>query len=87
MKTGSLTLGSYDKNVGLSANDGTTTILESADVPVSSLDDAIYQPVLLQFEFPQNFSTFTQINSTPNGYIEFTWNGDTYKGFIKSRVS
>lgn len=84
VSTGSLTLSAYDKNINLAATGGGVALIENTPVLVSSLDAALFKPVIFTFEFPQMMGTFPLINAQPFGYIQFTWEGNTYKGFIQS---
>lgn len=84
VSTGSLTLSAYDKNINLASTSGGVALLESTPVTVASLDAALFKPIIFTFEFPQNVGTFPLINANPFGYIQFTWEGNTYKGFIQS---
>jgi hypothetical protein len=66
----------------LQTNLSGTSIREYDDVPVSSLGTPLFIPILFKFSSPQPYNLWQLLNDNPRGYIQFSWQGNTYKGFI-----
>ena len=45
-------------------------------------EEPLYYPEVYEFTAPLEFSTILQLHSDPHGYVEFTYEGNTYQGFI-----
>lgn len=66
---------SGDKNTNLSTTQGTTTISESSDVPLSSLAPPFYLPYIGSFKARVPYSFSAILNYVGKGHIKATYNG------------
>ena len=73
---------SADKNADMVTDDGVNLIYEKAFEIISDLDTPLFQPFVLEFECVQPINIQVILDNYPYGYIEFDWNGETYKGFL-----
>jgi hypothetical protein len=62
---------------------GGSLIKEKDDIAYSGLDEPLYYPEYYNFTAPLTNTIVTQLISNPHGYVEFTYEGTTYKGFIE----
>lgn len=69
---------------GISTNlqDGYDEIQEVADLPVSQLPDKLFIPTVIEITTKYPVNIYSLISSNPHGYIQGTWRGIVYKGFI-----
>ena len=67
---------------GIATNFYSGAVNEIADIPISSLGNKIFRPYLFRFTSRYAFNAYQLINENPRGYIQFTWGGTVYKGFI-----
>lgn len=72
-----------NSDFGVKANDETAVIIEKDKLLKSELNSALYQPYLINFVVPIRTDLTDFINLATNGYFQFTWKGETYKGFIE----
>lgn len=82
LTTEKITFQTTDKNPLLKTVQGGVTIQENADVIISDLEPNYFIPITAKFEtiVPENLVDIMQSNST--GLFQFTYNGDTYKGWV-----
>jgi len=82
LTTEEITFQTTDKNPLLKTVQGGVTIQENADVIISDLEPNYFIPITAKFEtiVPENLVDIMQSNST--GLFQFTYNGDTYKGWV-----
>lgn len=82
LTTEKITFQTTDKNPLLKTVQGGVTIQENADVVISDLEPNYWIPITAKFEtiVPDNLVDIMQSNST--GLFQFTYNGDTYKGWV-----
>jgi len=82
LTTEKITFQTTDKNPLLKTVQGGVTIQENADVVISDLEPNYFIPITAKFEtiVPENLVDIMQSNST--GLFQFTYNGDTYKGWV-----
>ena len=71
----------FNFNLGLKKSTDAAIIYESDDIDISDYD-ALYLPEIYNFTHPVTQATMTQLLSDPHGYIELTYEGTTYKGYI-----
>lgn len=82
LTTEKITFQTTNKNPLLKTVQGGVTIQENADVIISDLEQNYWIPITAKFEtiVPENLIYIMQSNST--GLFQFTYNGDTYKGWV-----
>jgi len=70
-----------DKNPELSTRDGAIIRKEKGNVNIGDLGDPYFQPYVFNVRtaVPINFA---ELMANTKGYIDFTWNGSAYKGFL-----
>lgn len=62
---------------------GTEDIIEEKeDFTYSGLQEPLYYPELYNFTSKLTFAHILQLQSDPHGYVTFTYDGETYTGFI-----
>jgi hypothetical protein len=69
------------KNSLLSTTKDGSTVIEKADVPVSSLGTPLFYPVIFNFSTKVPLGFVDILSGAANGHIEFTYNGKTFYGF------
>ena len=69
---------------GIQSNISASTglITEFADINISSLPTRLFRPFLFEIETVVPVNMYTIMNSNPNGYVQFTWKGVVFQGFI-----
>lgn len=77
----SITFQDADKNADVVSNLGAGLVSERADVPQSSLPAPLFLPILFKFTAESPLALLPIMNNNPYGYITFTANGITLKGF------
>ena len=70
---------SADRNSAMVYDNGSTQVIENMDVPVSSLGDPFFRPVLMEIEVASLDSLLDDLDEIPTRCMEFTFEGDTYK--------
>jgi len=71
---------SADRNRAMIYDDGTTQIIEDADVPVGDMAAPFFTPVLLEVEVDTQDDLLDELDSNPTASFEFEFEGVTYKG-------
>lgn len=82
LTTEKITFQTTDKNPLLKTVQSGVIVQENADVIISDLEQNYWIPITAKFEtiVPENLIYIMQSNST--GLFQFTYNGDTYKGWV-----
>ena len=55
---------------------------EYEDIPVNNLAPALFQPILVTFDSPTPVNMNDLMNGNTKGYVQFSWLGNIYKGFV-----
>lgn len=71
---------SADRNSGMIYDNGSTQIIENADVPISSLADPFFTPVVLEVEAASLDTLLDDLDEIPTRCFDFTFEGVTYVG-------
>lgn len=67
---------------GIQSNIGSGLITEFADISISSLPAKLFRPWIFNITTMAPVNMYATMNTNPNGYIQFTWKGVVFKGFI-----
>lgn len=78
---GSVTFQDADKNANVVSNLGAGLVSERADIPQSSLPAPLFLPILFKFTAKAPTALLPIMNNNPYGFITFTSDGITLKGF------
>lgn len=68
----------------LNVGGASTSIKEFSDKKISDLPPRLFRPFIFSIETVAPVNMWQTMNTNPNGYIQFTWKGVVYKGFIWS---
>lgn len=71
---------SADRNDAMEYINGSTVIIEKADVLIGGLADPFFTPVSLEIEIDAPEDLLDLLDADPTKGFEFTFEGDTYKG-------
>ena len=71
-----------DKNANLSYVNGAVTITEKVDIEIGALPAPVWQPFILQITPQAPVSMVNVLTGKPKGWVRFTYNGITWKGWI-----
>lgn len=61
---------------------GAVTVDENADVSISSLGTKLFKPFYFDFETEVPINLVDLLEASTNRCFQFTWDGNTYKGFL-----
>lgn len=80
--SGNIEFVSADKNSFMTSLITGATIAENGDIAISSLGAKLFYPVMFEITVAQGSTMWTLLTTTGNKQLSFTYNGNTYYGFI-----